>query len=75
MENKEGIMVQAYMPGELSRIYNISHPTFLKWVSSIESEIGIRIGQYYNVRQVEIIFKNFGVPYTIVDKLVSASMF
>lgn len=42
MKNKEGIMVQAYMPGKLSRIYNIGHPSFLKWVSSIESEIGIR---------------------------------
>lgn len=75
MKNKEGIMVQAYMPGELCRIYNISHPTFLKWVSSIESEVGIRIGQYYNIRQVEIIFKNFGVPYKIVDKLVLTSEF
>jgi hypothetical protein len=52
MKNNEGIMVKAYMPSELSRIYNISHPTFTKWVNSIESEIGVRIGLYYNVKQV-----------------------
>jgi hypothetical protein len=75
MKNNEGIMVQAYMPGELSRIYKISHPTFLKWIKSIETDIGERIGQYYTIRQVEIIFKNFGVPYRIEDKVVLASEF
>lgn len=75
MKNNAGIMVQAYMPNELSKIYKISHPTFLKWVKSIESEIGERIGQYYTIRQVEIIFKNFGVPYKIEDKVVLASEF
>jgi hypothetical protein len=75
MKNKEGIMVQAYMPGELSRIYQISYPTFLKWVKSIESQVGVRMGQYYTAKQVEIIFKNFGVPYKIVDRTVLASEF
>ena len=73
--NNKGIMVKAYLPNELATIYGISHPTFTSWMKSIKSDIGVRVGKHYTVRQVEIIFKNFGVPYKIVDKVITASEF
>jgi hypothetical protein len=75
MKNNNGVMVKPYLSSELSIIYSISHPTFTKWIKSIESELGKRVGAYYTVKQVEIIFKNFGVPYKIVDKIIAVSEF
>jgi len=75
MQNNNGILVRPYLLKELQNIYDISHPTFTKWMKSIEPQLGKKIGAYYTVRQVEIIFKNFGVPYKIEDKVVSASEF
>jgi hypothetical protein len=65
MKTEKGIRVKPYMPSELSLIYTVSHPTLNKWLESIKDRIGRRIGQYYSVKQVEIIFEHFGVPFDL----------
>lgn len=63
MKTENVIRVRPYMPNELASIYSISHPTMTNWLKSIKEKTGVRLGQYYSVRQVEIIFEHFGVPH------------
>ena len=62
---KKSIEVRPYMPGELARLYKVSHPTVLKWIKGIGEKLGKRNGQYYSVKQVEMIFEELGLPKTI----------
>ena len=62
---KKSIEIKPYMPNELARFYQVSHPTFNKWVKGISEKLGKRNGQYFSVKQVEIIFEEFGMPKTI----------
>ena len=55
MKTEKAIRVKPYMPSELSIIYSVSHPTLNRWLTSIKDKVGKRIGQYYSVKQVEII--------------------
>ena len=70
-----GIMVQPYMMGELSSLYKVSPKTFKNWMVKIESKLGERCGRYYSARQVEIIFKIFGVPYKIEEIIINETKF
>ena len=72
MENDNEIMIQPYMMCELRNIYNVSAKTLRNWLSKIEPELGERHGRYYSAKQVEIIFKNFGVPYRIEKSIANA---
>lgn len=65
MKTEKAIRVKPYMPSELSIIYSVSHPTLNRWLTSIKDKVGKRIGQYYSVKQVEIIFEHLGVPYDL----------
>ncbi len=65
--NDNGIMVQPYMIGELASLYKISPKTLKNWMVKVEPELGERCGRYYSARQVEIIFKTFGIPYKIQE--------
>ena len=53
------------MPNELARLYQVSHPTLLKWIKGIGEKLGKRQGQYYSVKQVAMIFEELGLPKTI----------
>ncbi|MBA3673360.1 MAG: hypothetical protein H0W75_00115 [Chitinophagaceae bacterium] len=53
------------MPGELAKLYKVSHPTILRWIKGIGEKLGKRDGQYYSVKQIEIIFEELGLPKTI----------
>ena len=71
-KNDNQIMIQPYMMCELCDIYNVSDKTLRNWLNRIKSELGERYGRYYSAKQVEIIFKNFGVPYLIEKSMVNA---
>ena len=66
MEKVKSIKVQPYQVCELSVIYKISYPTMKKWLDSIEKSLGGRIGRYYSVKQVKMIFDHFGIPFNYV---------
>ena len=54
--------LQPYTTEELSLLYGITSKTFLKWISPFKEAIGQKIGWYYNIRQVNVIFENLGRP-------------
>lgn len=59
------IKVKPYTPKELSNLYEVPPRTLNKWLIPFQQQIGERIGQWYNVIQVELIFSKLGVPYSI----------
>lgn len=52
---------------ELSRIYGVDFRTFKKWIVPFQDKIGLRIGRFYTVLQVKIIFDSLGTPGIIEE--------
>jgi len=61
-------VVKPYTPKELCRLYSVTAKTFYKWLAPFHHELGSRIGYYYTIKQVELIFLNLGVPYVIEEE-------
>ena len=68
MENSEktSIQIKPYLSKELMKFYQVSHPTFTKWMKGIADKVGKRNGAYWSVKQVEIIFQELGMPKTVL---------
>lgn len=64
MQNQDSynIPIRPYSNKELCVLYGISDKTLHKWLKPFNKEIGSRIGRFYNIMQVKIIFKNLGIP-------------
>jgi transposase len=75
MKPETEIKVKPYMQKEISEIYGIGNATMRAWIKKISPKIGQRYGRYYTVKQVEIIFREFGVPYKITNTEMSSEMF
>lgn len=56
------VPAQPYTTDELSLLYGITSKTLLKWIEPFKNEIGQKIGWYYNIRQVNVIFERLGRP-------------
>jgi len=56
------IPIKPYSLKELAALYNVSKNTFKKWLEPVNRQIGKRVGYYYNIHQVKIIFKHLGIP-------------
>jgi hypothetical protein len=56
------VPAQPYTTDELAMLYGITAKTFLKWIGPFKNETGQKIGWYYNIRQVNIIFEKLGRP-------------
>lgn len=79
MKNKEHITVpltvhepseikaQRYSIKMLSEMYDVSIPTFKKWLKPYQDRIGQRLGHFYNTHQIEIIFEIFGLPDQVIN--------
>lgn len=59
---KDKVPLQPYTTDELALLYGITAKTFLRWLVPFEEAIGKKIGWYFNIRQVEIIFEKLGRP-------------
>jgi len=64
MEEQEtqAIYLRAYSKTEIAGLYKISMKSLTKWLVPLKKELGPRIGRFYNPRQMEIIFRELGVP-------------
>jgi len=64
MENSEKVTIEIkpYLTKELLKFYQVSYPTFNKWLKAFEDKVGKKNGAYWSVKQVEIIFKELGMP-------------
>lgn len=47
---------------DLSLRYSVSKKTFKKWLSPFHEEIGPRLGHFYSIHQVRVIYEKLGVP-------------
>lgn len=56
------VPTQPYTTDELAMLYGITSKTFLKWLEPFKNEIGQKIGWYFNIRQVNIVFEKLGRP-------------
>jgi len=61
------IQVKAYSKTEIAELYKLSMKSITKWLAQIEKELGPRIGRFYSPKQVEIIFKEYGIPKVMHD--------
>jgi len=59
------IQVKPYSLSELALLYGVSRPTMRKWLKPFAEEVGERIGNYYNIVQVKVIFEKLWFPYTV----------
>jgi hypothetical protein len=65
METKNEIMVKPYTAKELGKLYGVSRRTIYLWLQPLKGEIGIAKGRYFNIRQVTMLFKSWGLPFQL----------
>jgi transposase len=56
------IQLRAYSKKEVAVLYKISNKSLTKWLKLLEKELGPRVGHFYSPKQMEIIFKEYGIP-------------
>lgn len=64
--------LKPYSIGELALIYQVDYRTLKKWMKPFSGQLGDRIGRYYSITQVEIIFLHLKVPSKITVKPVDS---
>jgi transposase len=55
-------LLRPYTVKELTKFYGVSWHTINNWIKRFEGEIGPRVGNFYTVAQVTIIFDKLGWP-------------
>lgn len=60
--SNEKVPLQPYTTEELAVLYGITARTFLKWLHPFKEQIGEKVGWFYNIKQVELIFEKVGWP-------------
>ena len=61
-ENQNRLVLRAYNKKELAELYEISPGTFRTWLSEYDEMFGNKFKKVLNAREVEFIFKTFGIP-------------
>lgn len=59
--------VKPYTKKELAAIYGISPRSFSTWIKPFNIIIGVKVGKYYNIHQVRLVFEKLGLPGTVYD--------
>ncbi|MBN8782281.1 MAG: hypothetical protein J0G98_04385 [Terrimonas ferruginea] len=61
-KERKVVETKVYSIGELAQLYEISVRTMNRWLKPHDEVIGKRVGRFYTVRQVSIIFDKLGLP-------------
>jgi hypothetical protein len=67
-DTRKFITLKAYSPGEIAKIYEVDRRTMNKWLKPFKEEIGLRLGRYYTIAQVRIIFLKLSVPGIVITE-------
>jgi hypothetical protein len=51
---------------QISDLYGVTRKTLNKWMKPFCCEIGEKIGRYYTIAQVKVIFDRLGLPNDVV---------
>lgn len=62
MRKKSSFNITPLSCADLGKLYGVHSKTFKKWINPFKEKIGKRIGRYYSIRQVKIIFRYLGLP-------------
>lgn len=65
-ENKSMVLTVRTLR-ELATMYGVSVPTLKKWLKPHDEKIGVKVGWYYSVNQVKIIFESLGLPNRTIE--------
>ncbi len=57
------IEIRPYTSKELAELYCVSTNTFQKWIDRHRKAIGEKIGHFYTIKQVQVIFEKLGYPF------------
>ena len=62
-DERKLVPIQPYTHQDLMYHYNgIAWSTLQKWLKPFEKQIGPKIGHFYTIKQIRIIFENLGHP-------------
>ena len=67
-DKKHFITIRPYTIRELASLYGVSRITFRRWLNRFKHELGERVGRYYSIPQVKIIFRHLDFPSIIEAK-------
>lgn len=62
MNHQNLVELRPYTIAELADMYGVSKKTLRKWMEPFQEQIGERIGFFYSIVQVKIIFEKLGMP-------------
>ena len=60
--------LKPYNKKELAQLYPIPVRVLTKWLAAIEDKLGKPIGRFYNIEQVLLIIKTYGIPGRIINE-------
>lgn len=63
-ENKR-FALKAYSQKEILAMYDISYSVFKRWIKAFETELGELNGNYYTIKQVQLLIDKLGMPSVI----------
>jgi hypothetical protein len=64
---RDAIEARPYSITELASLYNMTRKTMNKWLKPHMPVIGERVGRFYNVKQVLLIFELIDLPGKVED--------
>lgn len=64
MNSRRGI--KPYTKKELALLYELSPRAFYTLFRPHEKEVGTKLGRYYSILQVELIFSRLGLPSSLL---------
>jgi transcriptional regulator GlxA family with amidase domain len=56
------IQIKPYTLKELAILYGVDSRTFKTWLEPFKKDIGQKIGRYYMIAQVKVIFEKLDLP-------------
>lgn len=56
------VPVKCYTHQDLMYHYGVAWSTLQKWIKPFEKQIGPKVGHFYTIKQIRIIFENLGHP-------------
>jgi len=64
---KSSIVIKPYSVKELAILYQVTPHTIRNWIKEFENELGPKVGYYYKIPQIKIIFEKLDFPGNLTN--------